>query len=216
MDKVLFEDERRETPRWPELAPSGRQGLRERKKARTRAAIQQHALRLFKEQGYPATTVEQIAAAVEVSPSTFFRYFPTKEDVVMYDDLDPLLIVAFEAQPPELSPVEALRGALHVVFSNLSGPELDQQLERARLILSIPELRMRMLDQFYGVVQLLADLLARRTGRKPDEIAVRSLAGAMMGVLLAVITDVGEEIDTPTMIRRMDAGLALLNAGLPL
>lgn len=216
MDKVLFEDERRETPTWPESAPSGRLGLRERKKARTRAAIQQHALRLFKEQGYAATTVEQIAAAVEVSPSTFFRYFPAKEDVVMYDDLDPLLIAAFERQPPELGPVEALRGALHVVFSKLSGPELDQQLERARLIMSVPELRMRMLDQFAGMVQLIAEMLAERTGRKAGEIAVRSLAGAMMGVLLAVVMDVGEEDDTPDLIRRMDAGLALLSAGLPL
>lgn len=78
-------------------------GLRERKKAKTHAAIQEHAMRLFAEQGYEATTVEQIAAAAEVSPSTLFRYFPTKQDIVLHDALDPLLFAAFGEQPPELS-----------------------------------------------------------------------------------------------------------------
>jgi AcrR family transcriptional regulator len=73
-----------------------RPGLRERKKAKTRAAIQEQAMRLFRERGYEATTVEQIAEAAEVSPSTFFRYFPTKEAVVMYDVLDQILIEAFQ------------------------------------------------------------------------------------------------------------------------
>ena len=87
-------------------------GLRERKKARTKAAIREHAMRLFQKQAYQATTVEQIAEAAEVSPSTFFRYFPTKEDVVLTDDDDPLILAAFRAQPAELSPVAALRAAM--------------------------------------------------------------------------------------------------------
>src|SRR5437016_8102361 len=88
-------------------------GLRERKKAKTRAAIQAEALRLFREQGYDATTVEQIADAAEVSPSTFFRYFPTKEDVLLRDDMDELWLDLLRAQPPGLPPLPALRAALH-------------------------------------------------------------------------------------------------------
>ena len=66
-------------------------GLRERKKAKTKSAIQSHAIRLFREQGFAATTVEQVAEAAEVSPSTVFRYFATKEDLVVNDDYDPII-----------------------------------------------------------------------------------------------------------------------------
>src|SRR5690348_18511042 len=109
-----------------EAPATERPGLRERKKARTRAAIREHALRLFHEQGYDATTVEQIAEAAEVSPSTFFRYFPTKEDVVLYDDVDPLLIAAFAAQPPELSPIQAMRNAMLDVFTSIPPEEIGR------------------------------------------------------------------------------------------
>jgi AcrR family transcriptional regulator len=190
-------------------------GLRERKKARTRAAIQQQALRLFREQGYAATTVEQIAEAVEISPSTFFRYFPTKEDVILWDDLDPLLARMFEAQAAELGPIQALRGALHDVFAGLPAEEQAQQWERTRLIATVPELRMRMLDQFAGITELIAELVARRVGRRADELAVRAFAGAVTGVMLAALFAGAHDpqADLPALI---DAGLAELEAGLPL
>lgn len=80
-------------------------GLREPKKARTRPTIQQHALRLFRERGYEATTVQEIAEAAEASESTFFRYFPAKEDVVLWDPFDPLYAQVSREQPPDLTVV---------------------------------------------------------------------------------------------------------------
>lgn len=190
-------------------------GLRERKKARTRAAIQQHALRLFHEQGYAATTVEQIAAAVEVSPSTFFRYFPTKEDVVLYDDLDPLLFAAFATQPAEMSPIQALRGALRAVFGALPAGEIAQQRERATLVLTVPELRMRMLDQLAAGIQQLADMVAIRAGQGADDLAVRTFAGAVIGAMMAPLIAAATDPEAD-YLALMDAGLAHLEAGLPL
>ena len=189
--------------------------LRERKKAKTRAAIQRHALRLFREQGYEATTVEQIAEAAEVSPSTFFRYFRTKEDVALYDDLDPLFIAAFEAQPAELSPIQAMRRALQQVFASVPSEETEQQWERGRLILVVPELRMRMLDQLAEAVHLFAELLAKRVGRRADDFAVRTYAGAVIGALLSTLLT-GAADPQADFIGLMDASLAYLEAGLPL
>jgi AcrR family transcriptional regulator len=190
-------------------------GLRERKKAKTRAGIQQHALRLFCQQGYAATTVEQIAEAAEVSPSTFFRYFPTKEDVVLWDEFDPLIVEAFKAQPAELGPIQALRAAFQAVFAELSAEELEQQRERTALTMTNPELRARALDQFTGTVQLLADVVAERVGCRADDLAVRTLAGAVVGVAFAVMVAAAED-PRADLFAVMDAAMAHLEAGLPL
>jgi AcrR family transcriptional regulator len=191
-----------------------RPGLRERKKAKTRAALQQQALRLFRERGYEATTVDEIADAAEVSSSTFFRYFPTKEDVVLYDALDPLLFEAFEAQPADLSPVGALRATMREVFGAAPADVLAQQDERAALILSVPELRMRMLDEFARSMLLFADVVAKRVGRQSDDLAVRALVGAVVGVGIAAWVNAGgaQAVD---YLRQMDEGLAQLEAGFP-
>src|SRR5260370_19027656 len=87
-------------------------GLRERKKARTRAEIRAQGLRLFREQGYHQTSTEQIAAAAEISPATFFRYFATKERVVLSDDLEPTMLAALPAQPADLPVLTALHRAI--------------------------------------------------------------------------------------------------------
>jgi len=160
-------------------------GLRERKKARTRAAIQHEALRLFREQGYEATTVEQIAASVEISPSTFFRYFPAKEDLVLTDDYDPLIIEAFRAQPVELGPVAAVRVSLSTVFGGLSEDDLADMRSRAELVFAVPELRAGMFEQSAQTVRQVTDLAAQRAGLQADDFALYTMAGAILGVMVA-------------------------------
>jgi len=189
--------------------------LRERKKAKTRLAIREHAMALFKDQGYDETTVEQIAAAAEVSPSTFFRYFPSKEEVVLQDDYDALLIAAFHAQDAGISPLKALRNAIGEVFSSMPATEQGQEAERMRLITGVPELRARMLDQVSEMIQMLADAVAERVGRQSDDFAVRTFAGALIGVALAIAAN-AEDHEESNYLELFERGLTLLEAGLPL
>ena len=191
-------------------------GLRERKKARTRAAIRRHALRLFREQGYTATTVEQIAEAAEVSPSTFFRYFPTKEDVVLQDDLDVVAIEEFEDQPPGLGPIAAFRAATASTFGALTEEELERLRETTELTMSVPEVRARAIDEFTRTIDQIAAAVAKRTGRKRDDFEVRNLAGAIVGVIMAASLPVPAGHLDRDWFRRIEAALAHLEAGLPL
>jgi AcrR family transcriptional regulator len=198
-----------QTDGWPKA------GLRERKKARTRAEIQRQALRLFRERGYEATTVARIAEAAEVSESTFFRYFPTKEDVVLWDEFDPLIFEAFKAQPAESDPIRALRDAIRSVLARPSPTEREHLRERVGLLLSVPPLRAALVDQLHGPMRLLAVAVAERTGRRPDDPAVRALAGAMMGVGLSAMFAAVEHSDAD-IVSLVDEWLAQLEAGLPL
>jgi AcrR family transcriptional regulator len=86
-------------------------GLRERKRERTRNLIAQEALRLFLDRGFDEVSVNEVAAAAEVSKATLFRYFPTKEDLVLHRFADHLGEAArvVRARPPGLTPTAALR-----------------------------------------------------------------------------------------------------------
>jgi AcrR family transcriptional regulator len=200
-------------------AVPGVPGLRERKKARTRASLREHALRLFREQGYQATTVEQIAAAAEVSPSTFFRYFPTKEDLVLQDDMDTRMVAAFEQQPPGLGPIAAVRAATREVLSSYTGADLDIVRETTRLTMTVPEVRARAMDEFARTITVVGEAVAKRAGRSRDDLAVRTVAGAIIGVIMSITMPWegwSEGRSMEDMFGRIDEALAFLEAGLPL
>lgn len=195
----------------PESAP----GLRERKKLKTRAALAKEAMRLFMKQGFAETTIEEIAGAAEVSPSTFFNYFASKEDLILQDDLDPVIIAAFNAQPPELGPLAALRAAMNSTFSAISPEEMAMVRQRTALVQRDADVRAAMLSQFAGMVEQIAEVLAPRTGLASTDFAVRNLAGAVIGVLMSSVLAAASDPDAD-LTKLADAAMAHLEAGLPL
>jgi AcrR family transcriptional regulator len=191
-------------------------GLRERKKAKTRALIQQIALRLFRDQGYAATSIEEIAEAAEVSTTTVFRYFPTKADLVIYDDLDARLIEAVHAQPAELNVVQVVRNAVRSVFGGLTDHDMDAQRQRDQLMWREPEVRAAMLAELVRTLREVVQLVAERTGLPADDERVIATAGAGIGVSLAAWFACEGDTSLARYPRLFDSAIAHLESGLPL
>ena len=163
------------------------EGLRERRKRQTRERIVAEGLRLFAERGYGATTCEQIAAAADVSPATFYRYFPTKEDVVLRDEYDPLLVAALADRPPGEHPIDAVVAAISGVLEQADPQEEQVIRERMRLILGTPALRARLHEQDQATAAVVTEPVARRLGLPPDDVHVRVLAAAIVAALHVAI-----------------------------
>ena len=147
-------------------------GLRERKKQQTRAAIQREALRLIAERGYDATTCEQIAAAAEVSTATLFRYFPTKEDIVLQDGYDPVIAAAVVARPAQEAPLVAVRRGFDDALADVLRGDLEPVRQRTALILSVPALRARAREQNASLVSHLRVALQARGGAADGDFEV--------------------------------------------
>src|ERR1700712_1169280 len=138
-------------------------GLREKKALKTREGIIREAMTLFAANGFEQTTVESIAERVEISPSTLYRYFPSKDLIVLaeFDISIGRLIVEFAARP-ESEPIAAsLAASIHAVIRIE-----DQQPERSRLVRSIldqsPAARAKLWDRLADIQQGLGALIAKR------------------------------------------------------
>ena len=185
-------------------------GLRERKKMKTREAIRREALRLFEANGYPGTTVEQIAQAADVSPSTFFRYFSNKAALLIPDQLMEPIIEAFLKAPPELSPVAAYRQAVEQMFTNMASVEWAPEMARQRLLYTLPEAQGALYSEYIHTIELITEALALRVNRPADDIELRTTAGAITGVLMTALHG------TPMEPEAIYHALDFLDAGLPL
>lgn len=187
--------------------------LRGRRKARLRQSVQSEALHLFAIQGYEATTVEQIAEAADISPSTFFRHFPTKEDVVLTDDYDPVLTILIEQRPADESPIEALRRSVPGWIAYLLSVDEGESLARFKLILSAPALRGRMWDAQLEQARVLAEVLARRAGKDPQDFTVQVAASACLSVMLTAVAAWVNSDGAADLAGLIDTGLEALEGG---
>ena len=200
------------------MSTSAIPGLRQRKKLKTKAAIQRAALRLFKKNGYDETTVEDIAAAAEISPSTFFNYFPTKEDVVIYDEDDPMMFSMITDAPAGEKLSQTIRRVL-AVFAQILESDSADILERSRLMLEVPELRARIWEELEKARDMFAGVIASRTGRHATEFEVRMVAMVLVTVAFEAsvewVRSDGKASITELFYRAIDAiGLeALLDSG---
>jgi len=185
---------------------------RARKKAATKLAIQGQALRLFAEKGYDATTVDEIAAAAGVSHMTFFRYFPRKEEVVEYDEYDPLIEELIAARPAGEAPLTAIHQAIRVGLQTILQTDRDALLIRTRLVLRNPVLRSRNLIAQDATRDLFARALARRAGLAKPRLAATAQASAALAVIGSAIQTWAEKADQD-LVALIDDAFAALKAG---
>jgi len=188
-------------------------GLREKKKARTRRTIREHALRLFTAQGFGPTTVDQIVEAAEVSSSTFFRYFATKEQIVLDNAVDPVMITAVRNLPEGAAPVEGLRGAVLAALADWDGTD-DEMLMCTKLAFTEPGLRASRADHVFATQEALAAILAEHLGRGADDLEVHAFAFAAVGAWGSALQAWAREDGRQPLSAYVGRALAFVEGGL--
>jgi AcrR family transcriptional regulator len=194
--------------------------LRERKKARTRQALVDAALRLFAERGFEATTVADIAEAADVSPRTFFTYFPAKEDVLFAGTQDrrERLRAALAKRAPDESFLDALRRAARDV---LAQPTFQAEAQRThmQLIAANPALGARGLQDLLAAEQEVAAAIAADLGVDQNDVqpqvAAAAAVNALRGALMAWFLSGASGDPQPAFDEALDLlehGLGALNA----
>ena len=176
---------------------------RQRKKAATRDRIRASALRLFGEQGYDATTVEQIAADAGVSHMTFFRYFPAKEDVALSDSYDPLIAGLLGQTPADWPLIRRIRTVLVQGLAQVYDSDRDTLLAQNKLIITTPALRERLWASQVATQELMLEALG--TGRGDEKAGFRArviVAACLAAVTTAILSWVEQDgaSDLPDLV----------------
>ena len=165
--------------------------LRAKRRAETQRTIQAHAVRLFTERGYDATTVTDVAEAAGVSPMTVYRHFPTKEDLVLVDQRDRLVAERIAASSATQPLVRRIGTALIEVAATLTGDGHEDDLTaneqyllaRLRLMISTPALRAKHLDNHYALQQAIVDALGGDATDPDSTFHIQAAASACLAAM---------------------------------
>ncbi|WP_436775067.1 TetR/AcrR family transcriptional regulator [Yinghuangia sp. YIM S09857] len=186
--------------------------LRARRRAETQRSIQAHAVRLFGERGFDATTVADVAEAAGVSPMTVYRHFPTKEDLVLADASGQLVAEQIAATPADQPFMRRIAAALVGAAGHLNGgaandPGSDRGflLARTQLMITTPALRARHLDNHYALQQAVVGALTGESA-DPDEVfRAQAAAGACLAAMHTALVRWAQDdgrSDLPELIAR--------------
>jgi AcrR family transcriptional regulator len=183
-------------------------GLRERKKQRTREVIVREAFKLFRRRGFDATTVADIAAAADIAPRTFFAYFDTKEAVVFHDfeEIRERFAARLGARAEDETTFDALRAWVHDWLDEHGEVDAQHRL-REKLIATSPTLHAREREHHAEFVGLIAASVGGELGLPADSLRPRMVGAAAMAALEAL-----DESDGPAA-SVIDEALVFLQAG---
>jgi AcrR family transcriptional regulator len=200
----------------------------ERRKRRTRQAIQAAALELFAEHGYGDTTINDIAERADVAPRTVTVHFPAKGELLF--DAEPFTLDSLSerlaTRPPHESALEALRDwmAATMTAAETAGTELDGRFWelralRARIITTEPELRGRARASYYPFERVLAEAIGRDLGQPANSLIPRLAAlSAVAGLRELYESDEAQALAAPPsaaeLLRLVDTVIRFVQAGL--
>jgi AcrR family transcriptional regulator len=190
------------------------QGLRERKKQRTRERIVEAAFALFAERGFDGTTIADIAEAAEIAPRTFFSYFPSKDDVVFHDFEDAYGTIAswLENREPGANTIDALQAGIATGLKDLGKDDKGQDLLRKRLVRENESLLAHSQYLKGKLGELIGDSVAEDLGEAPTDLRPR-LVGAAFVAAIGLTEDMKDD-ELHHSAETVDSLLAFLRGGL--
>jgi TetR/AcrR family transcriptional regulator, regulator of mycofactocin system len=190
-----------------------RPGPRGRPRRTSNRNLELIALRLFAEQGFEETTVDQIAAAAGVSPRTFFRYFESKAAVLLNEfDQEVETIRALLAEsPPELPVMASVHRAV-LAANNYSAEDVPELRVRVGLLGSVPELAASAAVHYDAWERAISEFVAQRIGASPDSLAALAVGRATLAVCRAAYDRWVAEAEADLTVY-LDAALRALQAG---